>query len=175
MIKYYYIIVILALYTCTNSGSRKTKSLSEDYTDLKGGTLPCDSDLLTPWIVSYFNSYLVTMRYSAENLFTVYHVDKDQIKEIGSFGKEGTGPYEFTGSVNCYYDPVHNYFYIFDIINGNNAKSYQIDVSSVSNLFNVKTWKQGSVHNFEKCYWESFTPLSDSLLIALGGSFNKRI
>jgi len=172
MKKYLYFTILLACISCADSSRQRIKSFSEKYTELKGETLPCDSVLLASRIVSFFDNNIVTIRYSGKYIFTVYHVDNNQIKEIGSFGKEGTGPNELSGKVNCYFDQIHNSFYIFDM-NSNNVKSYQIDLSSVANLFNVNAWKQIQVPSFEKTFWESFTPVSDSLLIALGGNTDK--
>ena len=172
MKKYLYFVILLACISCKESSRQNIKSLSEKYTELKGVTLTCDSVLLSPRIVSFFNNNIVTLRYSGEYIFTVYHVDNNQIKEIGSFGKIGIGPNEFSGIVSCYFDQVHNSFYIFNI-NDINVESYQIDLSYVANLFNVNTWKKIPVPSFEKTYWRSFTPVSDSLLIALGGNIDK--
>lgn len=167
------IILILTLTSCSKKDNfRSLKLLAKESTPLEGSVLSCDSLIWSSCIVGYFDNKLITRIYSLGDVFIVYDYKDDRIEQTGSFGREGSGPFEIIQRAECYYDRESKLFYIFDIKNNDIVKSYMIDASDINNLFNIKMWKELNFPQFEKSSWKTFIPLSDSIFIALGGNYD---
>ena len=168
--------ILLLSNSCTNKVEKKSdlRSLASEYIEVNGTIISNDSIIESANIVAFFEDKIITRIYG-DYIFTVYQYNEinDSLKYFGNFGKRGNGPFEFSGPVECFYDEEHSQLYLSDL-QGNNIKSYKIDLNSVDNLFKTETWKIITMPVIEKSFLTSLIPIENNSFIALGGNLERK-
>lgn len=167
--------LLLFLHSCTNVAKKESdlRSFASEYEDINGVALPYDSIIASANIVAFFDDKIITRIYG-DHIFTIYQYDEiaNNVSYVGGFGKRGNGPFEFAGPAECFYDVLHKQLYLFDI-QGNNVRTYRINLDSFDNLFNTATWEIITFPTIEKSFLTSFIPINENSFIGLGGSLER--
>lgn len=172
MKKIFFLLLVMILASCQKKPevNRDLKLLNTNIISLSATELLSDSIIESANIVAHFESYIIVRHY-AENIFTIYNYNSNNnnIEQMGSFAKKGVGPNEFSGAAECVYDKRTGKLYLFDIKGGNNVKAYEVNSASLDNIFTEDRWQPIHFPKLDKTFITTFTPLSDTVFVALGG------
>lgn len=158
-------------FACTDKKTNSLREIKTNFKQIENITLKCDSTVWSPRIVGFYKNNIITRMYSADNIFYPYQINGSDVIANKPFGKSGSGPNEIKNSAELFYDETKEIFYMFDVL-GSIVDFYTLKVDSIEELSNLNRWNKHSLPNKPKYVWKMLLPLSDTLLIGIGGATN---